>query len=149
MKILLILLSMSFSAQSQTTHTELMEKNLSNIQETLGQLKSIPAEKYLDDVPELKEKVHQYLKFGKEICSGKFQSLTLEEAAKISRKRLNRSERKSCYLQLKSIQKQYFGSDFEAKKRYLKLLHQKQLDEVEKIHKENLSDLDQHYNRLR
>lgn len=82
----------------------------------LQTLSELPINQFEQKFPPLKKEITGFLKTKQSQC----QSLPINSS----------SERKSCFSELKELEKENISSEYRAKKRFLESLHQKQLDSL-------------------
>lgn len=147
----LILLNIGLYAEEKAEVPQLpMQDSLNELKLALQKLKSSEPSDYLKEIAEIRLKTAQYIEQGKQVCSGQFSAMVFGvDGSRKRRKRLTRKEREMCYLKLKTVQKEYYQTAFEAQKKYFKFLHQKNMQDLEHQHDATLEELDRTYKRLR
>ena len=153
MKISLIIFLFSLSAFAQVVddlETPGVKKELSEITKSklLSELKgfnALTADKIENKLQKFNGQVLYYVQRRDKECKGEFSSIELNESgeSEVVKRKLSKSEKKLCLMELVNFRKNYLNEVFKIRKKMLIRSHNQQLKDLETIRKESVQKMDE------
>lgn len=129
----------------------LSEKHKENITKELSALKSAPEIKFAENLEKISKQINEYVSYRIQECNGEFSSIVIDKSGESKKiiKKLNRSERKSCLLNLMKYRKVFLNDLFDIRKNYLAQVHKEQLYELEEMRLLLLDEIDKTASKIK
>jgi len=114
----------------------------------IKELASLKAEDYIDKFQTYRTFLKQYLVHKQKNCQGEFSTFVFNEKGntknvnfKSQKRKLSQAEKDLCLQELKSIESSFIEGMYQARLKYLKFLHAKELKSLEETKQKSLEDL--------
>jgi hypothetical protein len=135
-----------FANESESTSSK-QDKNLlsqERILKTLSSVKGSSLKVFLDSMTNVNSVAEEFIKLKEKECSGDYTSFTIDENGKkiYQKNKLTRKEKKICKHSLINFQIKVSKIVFGLRKDYLQRLHLNQLEDLVKLQKKRLSELE-------
>ncbi len=153
MKISLIIFLFSLCAFAQVVdepETPGVKKELSEITKSklLSELKgfnALTADKIENKLQNFNGQILYYVQRRDKECKGVFSSIELNESgeSEVVKRKLSKSEKKLCLMELVNFRKNYLNEVFKIRKKMLIRTHNQQLKDLETIRKESIQKMDE------
>lgn len=123
---------------------EISEVTKSNLLTELTSLHNKKLSEVELEIQNFNKKVLYYVQTRDKECKGEFSSIELNEdgESKVVKRKLSKTEKKLCLIDLVNFRKTYINQVFEIRKKILINNHNKQVDELESIRKESIKKMD-------
>ncbi len=121
------------------------------IHESLEELKTLKPEDYFSNVDNYRIELEKFFDQKKRVCEGEFSTVILSERNSQEKKpvKLKPEERKLCFRELKALQLTFINNLFQARKKYLKFLHEKRIKELETARENAVKSLQRSFDKKR
>lgn len=148
---IIILFSINTFAQVvDNVDTPRVKKELSDITKAklLLELKSfhkLPLNEVEHHLQKFNDQVHYYVQIKDKECKGEFSSIELNEngESEVVKRKLSKSEKKLCLMELVNFRKKYLNEIFKMRKKILIRDQNQQLKDLETIRRESIKEMDE------
>ena len=94
----------------------------------------------------------RYFDNKKKVCNGEYSTMVLGDVGELGKtadegRKLSKDERKVCFREMKNLQVNYINAIYEARRKYVLWLQEKQLDELGKVRDEAIKRLQTNFAR--
>lgn len=122
------------------------------IQVKIRALSELKPESYSQSVEAIRSDLDRYFDNKKRVCNGEYSTMVLGDVGEPSRsaeegRKLSKDERKVCFREMKNLQVSYINALYEARRKYVLWLQEKQLDELSKVRDEAIKRLQTNFAR--
>jgi hypothetical protein len=95
-------------------------------------------------IGDLNSRTENYIKYRKQECAGDFSSIELNDKGEkiLKKKKLNKTEKKLCMLELINFQRKFTNVIYSVRKSLLQKQHKQQLESLEKYRQQNIDELE-------
>ena len=153
MKVSILILFFCFSSFAQVVEDpetpgikkELSEMTKSKLLLELKSLNSLPLETVENEIQKYNAHVLFYVQQRDKECKGEFKSIELDEKgeSEVVKRKLSKSERKLCLMELVNFRKNYINEIFKMRKKIMIKGHNQQVKDLETIRKESIQKMDE------
>lgn len=148
--IFIISISSAFAQVVDNPETPGIKKELSEITKSkilleLKKINSLPTDKVENKLQRFNGQVLYYVQRRDKECKGEFSSIELTETgeSEVVKRKLSKSERKLCLMELVNFRKNYLNEVFKIRKKMLIQTQNQQLKDLEAIRKESVQKMDE------
>ena len=110
------------------------------IKEMMDKLRTLPAEKYVDDIHEIRDEMEKIMDYKRRVCHGEFSNIILEG---LEVKSLPEKERKLCLAKLMKLKATYIDNLFVARIRFLNHQHKNRIKELNISRQKSIEQIEQ------
>jgi hypothetical protein len=148
---IIIILSLLFSLGSFAQIEDDIKNESDELKEKLSKLRELEPDDYTNNIDSFRVSVEKYINYKRKVCSGEFSSIILDESssakAEVKKKKLSKDEKRVCFAELKSLQIIFINNMFIARKKFLKSVYSRALNELEKSREASLKNLKKRFKK--
>lgn len=124
---------------------ELSEITKSKLLTELKSINALSADEIESKLQKFNGQVLYYVQRRDKECKGEFSSIELNESgeSEVVKRKLSKSEKKLCLMELVNFRKNYLNEVFKMRKKMLIQTHNQQLKDLEAIRKESVQKMDE------
>ena len=124
----------------------------SAIQNKIKELQDLKPDQFSQNVESLRAMLDRYFDNKKKVCNGEYSTMVLGDVGELGKtadegRKLSKDERKVCFREMKNLQVNYINAIYEARRKYVLWLQEKQLDELGKVRDEAIKRLQTNFAR--